>query len=175
MRKKNNISLYIMYILILIFVAEIIFMNQSLKIRVDELLEQGPEIITIKSKPVMKEITHTENITFLGEYTITAYCSCEICCGKYALNRPRGIVYGSSGEILQEGISVASNLPYGTEIIIAGEEYINQDKPADWIIEKYNGMIIDLYFENHDNAVAYGKQVHDVYIKEVNEKVDVIN
>lgn len=29
----------------------------------------------------------------------TAYCPCEICCGKWALNRPDGIVYTASGAI----------------------------------------------------------------------------
>ncbi len=29
----------------------------------------------------------------------TAYCPCEICCGKWALNRPDDIVYTASGAI----------------------------------------------------------------------------
>lgn len=31
------------------------------------------------------------------EAVATAYCSCEICCGEWALNRPNGIVYTASG------------------------------------------------------------------------------
>ena len=48
----------------------------------------------------------------LGEFVLTAYCSCEKCCGKWALDRPldengEQIVYGASGARLIEGISVA--------------------------------------------------------------------
>ena len=47
--------------------------------------------------------------TYIGEYTITAYCPCYKCCGKYALNRPNGIVTGAAGIELKEGVSVASD------------------------------------------------------------------
>ena len=39
----------------------------------------------------------------------TAYCPCEICCGKWALNRPDGIVYTASGAIAEEGVAIAAD------------------------------------------------------------------
>lgn len=101
---------------------------------------------------------------YIGTFTVTAYCSCEICCGEYALNRPNGIVYGAAGVELQEGVSVASPLPLGTELFIDGQKYINHDRTAKWIEKKYDGMIIDKYFENHEDAKAFGKQIAEVYL-----------
>lgn len=39
----------------------------------------------------------------------TAYCPCEICCGKWELNRPDGIVYTASGAIAEEGVTIAAD------------------------------------------------------------------
>lgn len=39
----------------------------------------------------------------------TAYCPCEICCGKWALNRPDGIVYTASGAIAEEDVTIAAD------------------------------------------------------------------
>lgn len=102
--------------------------------------------------------------TSLGEYTITAYCGCEICCGEYALNRPNNKVYGAAGVELKEGVSVASPLPLGSKIIINGKEYINQDKTAEWVVNRYDGKIIDIYFEEHEAAEAFGKHVSEVFM-----------
>ena len=66
----------------------------------------------------------------MGEFKVTAYCSCEKCCGEWAMNRPDGIVYGSSGEELIPGYSIAVDpkvIPYGTEVIIGGNRYIAHD------------------------------------------------
>ena len=43
------------------------------------------------------------------EAVATAYCPCEICCGKWALNRPDGIVYTASGAISGQKIDVFFN------------------------------------------------------------------
>jgi len=104
------------------------------------------------------------------EYTITAYCPCAKCCGKHAINRPNNIVYGASGIELIEGVSVASPLPFGTKIMIDGHEYISQDRTAKWIAEKYENKIIDIYFNEHKDAVNFGKQVSKVYIEEEEEQ-----
>lgn len=102
----------------------------------------------------------------LGTYRVTAYCSCEKCCGKWAQNRPNGIVYGASGEELIAGISCASPLPFGTVIEIEGYgEYTVQDRTASWVVEKYGNNLVDIYFDNHEAACEFGLQYLNVYLK----------
>lgn len=98
-------------------------------------------------------------------YTITAYCSCEICCGQWAKNRPDGIVYGAYGVELVPGYSVAAPLPYGTKLKIEGKTYEVQDTTASWIVDRYAGRIIDIYVGNsHQEAINFGKQELEVTI-----------
>lgn len=109
----------------------------------------------------------------LGEYTISAYCPCEICCGKWAKNRPNGIVYGAYQTQLIEGISVAAAMPEGTEIFIDGVgQFTVQDKLADWVLEKYDNQIIDVYFENHEDAKKFGLQKREIFILKGVENFD---
>ena len=102
------------------------------------------------------DVEREPQLTSLGTYTITAYCSCEICCGDYAKNRPGGKVYGAAGVELTPGVSVAGWLPLGTRIMIDGHEYIVQDRTAKWVREKYDGKIIDIYFDDHAEALSWG-------------------
>lgn len=103
----------------------------------------------------------------LGTYRITAYCSCEKCCGEWAKNRPGGIVYGAAGVELKPGISCASPLPFGTVVEIEGlGEYTVQDRMAAWVVEKYGENLIDIYFTDHEAACDFGLQYLKVYQKE---------
>lgn len=105
-----------------------------------------------------------EEKELLGTFRITAYCSCKKCCGKWADNRPNGIVYGASGAELVAGVSVASPLPFGTEIYIDGlGEYVVQDRLAQWVVDKYGDKLIDVYFDNHEEACKFGLKYLDVW------------
>ena len=107
--------------------------------------------------------------TYLGEFILTAYCGCEECCEEYALNRPidengKAIVYGSIGERLFQGVSVAvdpSVIPYGSKIEIDGEVYIAQDCGG-----AISGNRIDVYHDSHQDALNFGVQTKSVYIIE---------
>lgn len=94
------------------------------------------------------------------QYTATAYCSCEKCCGQWAVSRG-STVRGASGTELIPGYSVANNvLPLGTVIRTNdGTEYRVDDKTAVWVNDKYDGKVIDIYFTDHDSAIEFGKQV----------------
>ena len=108
-----------------------------------------------------EEVEEVKTIEFvdLGEYTITAYCGCEICCGQWA-SVP---VIGSGGVELMEGVHCASPLPLGTIVEIDGVGFYEvQDRTAKWIAEKYNDKIIDIYFENHEDALKFGKKTASV-------------
>lgn len=119
-----------------------------------------PGVITVCGE----EIVEVEPFEYLGEFRITAYCSCKKCCGKWAENRPNGIVYGASGAELKAGVSVASFYPFGTEIYIDGlGEYVIQDRPAEWVFDKYGKNVVDIYFDSHEEACAFGLKYLDVY------------
>lgn len=97
-------------------------------------------------------------------YTVTAYCSCEKCCGAWATKRNGGPVIGAYGVELTPGYSVAAPLPYGTKLKIDGKTYEVQDTTASWIVDRYAGRIIDIYHADHDSALEWGKQVRKVTI-----------
>lgn len=110
--------------------------------------------------------TKEAQVIDLGEFTITAYCSCEICCGYWALNRPNGIVYGASGQELTNKISCACNMfDFGTVLNLVGwGEVIVQDRIAVWKSDEYDGRLIDLYFSDHQEALVFGIQTMEVCI-----------
>ena len=100
----------------------------------------------------------------LGEFKITYYCSCEICCGSWANNRPNGIVYTASGAVAEAGKTIAVDpdlIPYGTEVIIDGHTYTAQD---------CGGAIqdnrIDVYCNSHQEALQGGVDYFEVFVKE---------
>jgi len=99
-------------------------------------------------------------------YTITAYCSCEKCCGEWATKRNGGPVIGAYGVELTPGYSVAAPLPFGTKLIIDGKTYEVQDTTASWIVDRYAGRIIDIYCADHAAAIEFGKQVREVTVIE---------
>lgn len=104
----------------------------------------------------------------IGVFTLTAYCSCEKCCGYWANNRPvdemgNEIVIGASGDRLIPNVSVAvdpSVIEYGTELEIDGKTYIAHDCGG-----AIQGNRIDVYFSDHQDALNFGIQEKDVYIK----------
>lgn len=99
------------------------------------------------------------------EYEATAYCSCEKCCGAWAENRPDGIVYTASGAVAQEGVTIAADwdvLPPGTVVYIDGlGERVVQDRGG-----AIKGNAVDVYFEDHDEALVFGRQTVRLYIVE---------
>jgi len=76
-------------------------------------------------------------------------------------------VYTASGELAVEGVTIAADtsvLPFGTEVIIDGNRYIVQDRGR---VIKNNR--IDVYFENHQDALEFGVQYKEVFIERMVE------
>lgn len=93
----------------------------------------------------------------LGTFTLTAYCPCSICCGKWS---EFGLT--STGTIPEEGRTIAVDpnvIPYGTEVIINGHTYIAEDCGS---AIKENR--IDIFFNNHNDALIFGIQTAEVKI-----------
>lgn len=108
--------------------------------------------------PIWKQPQEPEMMP-LGTFTVTGYCPCEICCGKWSnMNDPKT----ASGVTPTELITVGADwdkLAAGTSIYIDGVgERIVEDKVAGWISDKYDGNILDIFFFDHQDALEFGKQ-----------------
>lgn len=128
------------------------------------------EVEEVETVEVIEEVEPIQPI----EFRVTAYCSCPVCCGQWAKNRPKDkngdeIVVGASGDRLEAGVSSASPLPFGSQIDL-GElgTVIVHDRTADWVVDKYGTYIIDIYMDNHDVAKKFGvKYVEGVILEDV--------
>ena len=91
----------------------------------------------------------------LGNFTITHYCACEICC-----NKTDGIT--ATGTPVVEGRTIAVDpnvIPYGTQVIINGHVFTAED--CGGAIKKNH---IDIYVDSHEEALALGVKNADVYL-----------
>lgn len=86
-------------------------------------------------------------ITNIITATLTAYCSCKLCCGQQA----KGVT--ASGARARQNITIAASrqIPLGTRAIVNGHEYIVQDRLA----QRYDPRF-DIYFTKHTDALKFG-------------------
>lgn len=123
---------------------------------IEDVVTTTPTLVTEIEE--VEEIVEAEPTTF----RVTAYCACSKCCGEWAFNRPTDsngvpMVYGAYGELLTPHVSCASPLPFGTEIELEGlGTVVVEDKTASWVVDKYGENIIDIYFDNHQEALNFG-------------------
>lgn len=93
----------------------------------------------------------------LGEFELTAYCSCSECCGKWA----DGITATGTKATAGRTIAVDEDvIPYGYEVIINGHTYVAEDCGGAII-----GKRIDVYFDSHSEALEFGRQTANVLLK----------
>jgi 3D (Asp-Asp-Asp) domain-containing protein len=121
------------------------------------------------STTVVEEIVVAELvIQSLGEFTLTAYCPCVRCCGVWSEQHPskKGTGYiqkTASGTIPTAGKTIATDtniIPFGTTVIINGHEYVAEDRGG-----AIKGNRIDVFFDSHEEALAFGRQKSEVFIK----------
>lgn len=94
------------------------------------------------------------NLEYLGIYTLTAYCSCEECCGK-----SDGITASGVKARPNHTIAAPSEFAFGTKLMINGIEYTVEDRGG-----AIKDKRIDVYFDSHQEAINFGKQKNiDVY------------
>lgn len=87
---------------------------------------------------------------------VTAYCACQVCCGKWA----DGIT--ASGRPPIEGRTVAANwLPMGAAVKVQGFKVpkVVEDRMARRFSDR-----LDIYFRRHEDARRFGKRVLKVQV-----------
>lgn len=97
-----------------------------------------------------------QELTYYGVCTITHYDNGPCCCGKWAGGNT------ASGVPPTINRTVAHNyLPFGTRVLINGQEYIVEDRGDS---NMAGGMWFDIYVSTHSEANARGMYSTDVYI-----------
>ena len=105
----------------------------------------------------------------LGEFTLTAYCPCPLCCGIWSQSHPSRIGTDyiqktASGTIPAAGRTVGADtvlLPFGTVVIIDGHEYVVEDTGS-----AANGKkLVDIFMNTHEETVAFGRRTAEVWVK----------
>lgn len=108
-----------------------------------------------KGEPVYAS-THGKS---LGEYVITAYCTCKICCGVYSGgNRTASGTIPTTNRTLAVDTNV---IPFGTRLVINGQIYVAEDRGG-----AIKGKRIDMFFYTHKEALAWGRRTMEVFLAE---------
>lgn len=93
-------------------------------------------------------------------WKVTAYCSCEKCCGVYSDG------YFASGKKVYVGGVACNWLPFGSRIRIGNREYTIEDRGAKSIFGTKRNPIkaVDIYFDSHQEALKHGVKYKEVTI-----------
>ena len=86
--------------------------------------------------------------------TVTAYCPCAKCCGKWAGGRT------ADGHMPAPGVTCAASrsVPFGTRLLIPG---VGWRTVQDRLARRFDGRV-DVLFATHAEAVRFGKQKLEV-------------
>ena len=131
-------------------------------------LDRAPDIIVVRSTeetetekaieaPAPQEEAAVEpSTTNLGEFKLTAYCTCEKCCGEWA----DGVTYTGTQATAGRTVAVDPDvIPLGSTVHINGAEYIAED-----IGGAIKGNRIDVLCASHEAALQFGVQYADISI-----------
>jgi len=115
--------------------------------------EPDTAVDSYEAEEVEEPVPEAPQMEYLGDFTISGYCGCSTCCGSWA-GGPC-----ADGSYPVEGYTCAmGGMDFGTVLYIDGVgERTVCDRGTDY------GWV-DLYFDSHDSALAWGLQTRAVYI-----------
>ena len=177
-RRQSSLNkarlLFVVLISALFFTATVIefyvapnMPNDSAEEKVVENVAEGTAEVTAfeVNKPTSSQLSSSEPTTspepiatsyaYLGqEFTITHYCGCSVCCGKWS-SGSEDTAYGCKGDKLTPYYSIATDtnvIPYGT---IVHDQHGNEYKAVD-TGSAIKGNKIDLFVGDHQEALNLG-------------------
>lgn len=125
------------------------------------------EPVVYKAPEVVTYADENGTYEYQGEFELTAYCACPICCGSYSnMQNPTT----ASGTRATAGRTIAADIsifPFGTELVINGQVYVVEDTGG-----AINGNRIDVFFNSHEEALIFGRQYASVF-KQIKSNGDV--
>lgn len=126
----------------------------------------GPETAAEEPESIVRPTEETgasaePEMRCLGTFTLTAYCGCETCCGRWAGGPTASGVMPEAGRTIAVDTSV---IPMGSKVYIEGlGECVAEDTGS-----AIKGNRIDIYMDSHKEALGFadgaGSCKADVYI-----------
>jgi len=99
-----------------------------------------------------------ENYRYIGVCTVTAYCPCEECCGRWADGlTATGIPAGPGVVAVDPDV-----IPLGSTVVIDGQRYLAADTGV-------NGLHVDVCLPDHRDTIVFGVQRLEVWIEQTGE------
>ena len=90
---------------------------------------------------------------YIGECTITAYCPCEECCGRWADGLTATGLPAGPGVVAVD----SEVIPLGATVIIDGQRYLAADTGV-------TGKHVDVCLPDHEDTVEAGGRTADVWV-----------
>lgn len=160
--------------------AEIPILVEQVESKTEEILEKDIQVIEEQTPDIGKTVDMSETIvepTTITELSkkvegitpnivtlnTSAYCSCELCCGK-----TDGIT--ASGEKATPWHTVAAGKDYKIGTIIYIPALADMPNGGWFVVQDRGGAIsndkLDIYFSTHSDALQYGRKNLECYIYE---------
>lgn len=129
----------------------------------EQLFAAQYELTTATSTETVTETRTVRVGESLGIVTTSGYCNCSICCGIWAGGPTASGVYPTANHTIAVD---ASNpfVPIGTKVIMNGVEYTVEDTGN---FAQY-GVQFDVYYDDHQTALAHGHQKWECYLADDN-------
>lgn len=160
----DTLALILFILAVLSFLLAFLAPVPEAQAREIELVE--PQIVEAVYDPAW-DIPATEEAectdVYLGEYTLTAYCACQICCGRWSNG------YTATGTLATEGRTIAVDpgvVPYGSKVLLIWPDGTQHEYIAEDCGSGINGNRIDVFIADHEAARVFGVQHAAAYLTE---------
>lgn len=170
-RKRDKLLSFLDTLALILFILAILsfllaFLAPVPEAQAREIEPVEPKIVEAVYDPAW-DIPATEEAectdVYLGEYTLTAYCACPICCGRWSNG------YTATGTLATEGRTIAVDpgvVPYGSKVLLIWPDGTQHEYIAEDCGSGINGNRIDVFIADHEAARVFGVQHAAAYLTE---------
>lgn len=170
-RKRDKLLSFLDTLALILFILAILsfllaFLAPVPDAQAREIEPEEPQIVEAVYDPAW-DIPATEEAectdVYLGEYTLTAYCACPICCGRWSNG------YTATGTLATEGHTIAVDpgvVPYGSKVLLIWPDGTQHEYIAEDCGSGINGNRIDVFIADHEAARVFGVQHAAAYLTE---------
>ena len=170
-RKRDKLLSFLDTLALILFILAVLCfacatLRSETEAQAREIEPVEPQIVEAVYDPAW-DIPATEEAectdVYLGEYTLTAYCACAKCCGRWSNG------YTATGTLATEGRTIAVDpgvVPYGSKVLLIWPDGTQHEYIAEDCGSGINGNRIDVFIADHEAARVFGVQHAAAYLTE---------